>query len=347
MIPELNERSQTILRQIVDLYMETGQPVGSRTISERLGLALSPASIRNVMADLEAEGLLFAPHTSAGRLPTQAGLRFYVDGLMQIGDLTGEERAAIELRCSAAGRSMEQVLGQASALLSGLSAAAGLVVAPTADKPIRQIQFVQVEPRRLLVILVSQDNMVENRMMEVEGPLPPGALLAASNYINEKLAGRTLSAARAVIMTEIASHKSQLDTLTADLVRRGIALNPAREAEGHIIIRGQSHLLQDVKAVEDLERARTLLAMLEEERTMARLLEAAQSANGIQIYIGTENKMFEHSGWSMVISPYRSPQNQIIGAIGVIGPTRLNYSRVIPLVDYTSQVMERLLGGGE
>jgi heat-inducible transcriptional repressor len=345
MIPELNARAQSILRHIVDSYMETGEPVGSRTLSKVPALGLSPASIRNVMSDLENEGLLFAPHTSAGRLPTQAGLRFYVDGLMQIGDLSGEERAAIEARCLSAGQSMDRMLEQASAMLSGLSAAAGLVVAPKTDKPVRQIQFVQLDPRRVLVILVAQDGLVENRVLEIERPLPPGALQAAANYLNDRLAGQTLSVAREMVLQEIAAQRSQLDSLTADLVQRGIALTPRGGVDGHIIVRGQSKLLQDVRALEDLERARQLLAMLEEQQTMAKLLEAAQSADGIQIYIGTENKMFEHSGWSMVISPYRSAQNQIIGAIGVIGPTRLNYGRVIPIVDYTSKVMGRLLGG--
>jgi heat-inducible transcriptional repressor len=345
MIPELNDRAQSILRQIVDLYMATGEPVGSRTISKKLGLDLSAASIRNVMANLEAEGLLFAPHTSAGRLPTQAGLRFYVDGLMQIGDLNDTERAAIESRCQTAGQSMNQMFEQASTLLSGLSAAAGVVVAPKTDKPLRQIQFVQIEPKRLLVILVSQDNMVENRILETDGPLPPAALTAAANYLNDRLSGRTLAAARDVVTQEIAAHRIQLDAITTDLVERGIALDPGATGPGHIIIRGQSRLLQDVRALEDLERARHLLSTLEEEETMAKLLDAAQGADGIQIYIGTENRMFEHSGWSMVISPYKSAQNQIIGAIGVIGPTRLNYSRIIPIVDYTSQVIGRLLGG--
>ncbi len=344
MIPELNERSQAILRQIIDLYMETGEPVGSRTISRKPGFNLSAASIRNVMADLEAAGLLFAPHSSAGRLPTQQGMRFYVDGLMQIGDLTENERAAIESRCETAGRSMNQVLEQASSLLSGLSSAAGLVVAPKSDKPLRQIQFVQLDNRRLLAVLVGQDNMVENRILEIDQLLPASALTAAANYLNSHLSGRSLGAARDTILREIEEHRSQLDSLTADLVRRGIALPSSGNSEGHIIIRGQSRLLQDVTALEDLERARTLLSMLEEEQTVARLLEAAQGGDGIQIYIGTENRMFEHSGWSMVIAPYRSSASQIIGAIGVIGPTRLNYSRIIPLVDYTSQVIGRLIG---
>ncbi len=344
MLKELNERAETVLRYIVDSYMSTGNPVGSTTIARQLGLDLSPATIRNVMAELEREGLLFAPHTSAGRLPTQQGLRLYVDGLMEIGDLTADERREIDIQCQAAGHSLETLLDRATTTLSGLSAAAGLVVAPKTDKPVRQIQFVQLEPRRILVIMVMQDGLVENRMIELEQDIPPGALPAASNYLNDRLAGRTLAQAQNTIVQEIAAQKAQIDNITAELVKKGIALRPDHNASGHLIVRGQSKLLSDVKAIEEMEKARDLLAALEETETMARLLDAAQTADGVQIFIGTENKMFEHSGWSMVISPYKSRENQIIGAIGVIGPTRLNYSRVIPLLDYTAQVMEKILG---
>lgn len=344
MVPELNERSEAILRYIVDAYMDTGEPVGSRTISRKLGLNLSAATIRNVMADLESEGLLCAPHTSAGRMPTQKGLRFYVDGLMQIGDLTQDERQQIEVRCKTAGHSMESLFDQASTMLAGLSSAAGLVVAPKIDKPLRQIQFVQLDPRRVLVVMVMENGLVENRVMETDHDAAPANLIAAANYLNSRLAGKTLREARQLIMTEIATQKAQLDEITAKLVQRGIALDPSGTPEGHIIVRGQSKLLADVRAIEDLEKARLLLSALEEQETMARLLEATQSADGVQIFIGTENKMFEHSGWSMVISPYKNQENRIVGAIGVIGPTRLNYSRVIPILDYTAKVVERILG---
>lgn len=344
MINELNERAQAILRFIVDSYMDTGEPVGSRTIARATGLNLSPASIRNVMADLEAEGLLFAPHTSAGRLPTQRGLRFYVDGLMQVGSLSEQDRCSIEAQCKTAGETMNQVLERATSVLAGLSAAAGVVVAPKTDKPVRQIQFLQLEPGKVLVVLVMQDNMVENRVMEVPPDLPASALTAASNYLSERLAGKTLFDAARTINAEIVQNRAQLDRITADLVQRGLALAPQAATDGHIIIRGQSKLLQDVRAMEDLEKARQLLAALEEQETVSRLLEAANGADGIQVFIGTENRVFEHAGWSMVISPYRTPENRFIGAIGVIGPARLNYGRIIPVVDYTAQVMGRLIG---
>lgn len=344
MISELNDRAQGVLRYIIDAYMKTGEPVGSRTIARGLGLEISPATIRNVMADLEEAGLLYAPHTSAGRLPTQQGMRLYVDGLMEIGDLSNEERRAIEAQCEGTGQTITQVMERATSLLSGLSAAAGLVVAPKTNKPLKQVQFVLLERGKVLVVLVMHDSMVENRVMEVPADVTPAALMAAANYLNARLAGKTLLQAQRDIFREIEENRAQLDRLTADLVKRGLALTPQGPLDGHIIIRGQSKLLQDVRALDDLENARTLFAALEEQETVSRLLDAAQGADGIQIFIGTENRMFDHSGWSMVISPYKTPENRIIGAIGVIGPVRLNYGRIIPVVDYTAQVMGKLLG---
>jgi heat-inducible transcriptional repressor len=344
MIPELNERSEAIFRFIVDNYLESGDPVGSKTISQGLGLSLSPASIRNVMANLENEGLLYAPHTSAGRLPTQQGLRFYVDGLMELGDVTHEEQQEIKARCTAAGKSMESLFDQALSTISGLSSAAGLVVAPKTNTPLKQIQFVPLDMNRILIVMVMQNGIVENRVMEVTQGFSEVNLTAAANYLNTKIAGHTIDEVRRIVTSEIATKQTQLDQITAELVQRGISLTPASQASGHIIVKGRTKLLEDVKAMEELEKARKLLNSLEEEQTMAKLLEYVESADGVQIYIGTENKMFEHSGWSMVISPYKDQQNTIIGAIGVIGPTRLNYSRVIPLLDYTSKVIEKIMG---
>ena len=345
MIRALNERSQAILKSIIDAYMETGAPVGSRTISDRLGLNLSPATIRGIMAELEGAGLLAAPHTSAGRLPTQQGLRFYIDGLMEVGGLSEDDRRQIELRCRAEGQSIEKIYESAGSVLSGLSSAVSLVVAPKADKPLKQIQFVKLDAARILIILVMQDGLVENRIMEMQADVPAGALVAAANYLNDRVVGRTISEARGAVFREIEAQAAQLDAITADLVKRGIALPPADEFGGHLIVRGQSRLLEDVRAIEDLEKARLLLSILEEQKTVSKLLESMQQADGIEIFIGTENRMFEHSGWSMILSPYRGGAEQrIVGAIGVIGPARLNYSRIIPIVDYTAKVMEKLTG---
>lgn len=348
MIPELNERSREIFRLIVDSYLGGGDPIGSRTLSERLGqkmgMTLSSATIRNVMADLEESGLLYAPHVSAGRLPTPQGLRFYIDGLMEIGNLAEHDRRQIESQCTGSGQSMTQMLERAGSLLAGLSAGAGIVIAPKTEKPVKQIQFVKLDGNRVLVVLVMQDGMVENRVMNVGGNIPQSALIAAGNYLNDRLSGRSLDEARNAILKEIGENRAKLDSIASSLVNQGLAVPPSNTPDGHIIIRGQSSLLQDVRAIEDLERARLLFAALEEQETIARLLDATHDADGIQIFIGTESQTFQHAGWSMVMSPYRNGEGQLIGAIGVIGPTRLNYGRIIPIVDYTSKIMGKILG---
>ncbi|HBR69887.1 MAG TPA: heat-inducible transcriptional repressor HrcA [Rhodospirillaceae bacterium] len=343
MITELNERSREIFRFIVDAYLETGQPVGSRTISKGALLGLSPASIRNTMADLEAAGLLCAPHASAGRLPTEAGLRLYIDGLMEIGGLGEDERRTIENTCLAAGRSLNEILDRSSSLLSGLSACASIVIAPKTNESLKHIQFVKLAPGRILIVLVLSNGLVENRIMDTPRDIPESSLIKASNYLNAKLGGKTLAEAQKDIMEDINRNRTQLDEITQDLVKKGLALPQTKAADGHIIVRGQSRLLEDVKAIAQLERARALLGYLEEQENMLKLLDSVGDADGVQIFIGAENKIFDQSGWSMIISPYRNGKEQIIGAIGVIGPTRLNYDRIIPMVDYTAQIVAKLV----
>ncbi len=343
MITELNDRSRTIFRYIVDSYLAGAGPVGSRTISQQSGINLSPASIRNTMADLEDAGLLFAPHTSAGRIPTEIGLRLYVDGLMQIGALSKEEQTSIEATCSAAGRPVNEMLERTSSVLSGLSSCASLVIAPKTDEGIKQIQFVQLQPRKILAVLVLQNGLVENRVMDMDQDVPATSLIAAANYLNAKLKGKTIAEAETGIVQEIKNHETQLDIITQRLVEKGLAIPTDDRLEGRIIIRGQSRLLEDVRAIEDLERARALLGYLEEQQNMLGLLGSIDDAAGVQIFIGTENKIFDQSGWSLVISPYKNTEEKIIGAIGVIGPTRLNYDRIIPMVDFTSRVVSKLV----
>lgn len=342
MITELNERSREIFKYIVSSYLDTGSPVGSRTISKAIDLSLSPASIRNTMADLEDLGLLSAPHTSAGRLPTERGLRLYIDGLMEVGALSNEERLRIEAECSIKGLSFNDVISNASSMLSNLSACASLVIAPKIEKPVRQIQFVMLEPGKALIILVMQNGMVENRMMHIAGDVSESHLQQASNYLNSQIKGKTLSDMRKSVSDDIRNNRSKLDSITADLVAKGIAI-PQDRLGGRIIIRGQSHLLEDVKAITDLERARTLLGYLEEQENILKLIDTVTDAQGVQIYLGAENKIFDQSGWSMILSPYKDAEEKIVGAIGVIGPTRLDYDRIIPMVDYTSQVIARLV----
>lgn len=340
----LDERSREIFGQIVDTFVETGEPVGSRTLSRRLSVSLSPATIRNVMADLEEMGLLYAPHTSAGRLPTEEGLRLFVSGLLELGGLAADERQQIETKVNAAGKSLDEALSEATSVLSGLSRCAGLVLAPKVDASLKHIEFVPLGPGRALVIMVTGNGIVENRVLEVPQGLPPSALAEATNYLNAHLAGRTLDEARATIQDDLAQHRDRLDELASRVVQAGIATWSGGERRGELIVRGQSHLLADVTALQDLERIRGLFDALETREHVLRILDLVNSAEGVQIFIGAENALFSVSGCSMIVAPYLNSREEIVGAIGVIGPTRINYRRIIPLVDYTSKVISRLIG---
>jgi heat-inducible transcriptional repressor len=342
-VGELSERSREILRTIVEAYVETGEPVGSRTISRKLGLTLSPATIRNVMADLEESGLLYAPHTSAGRLPTDLGLRLFVHGLLEIGSLTQEERASIDGQCRAAGKSLGQVLEQATEMLSGLSHCAGLVVAPKVERALKHIEFVQIGPGRALVVLVAEGGLVENRIIELPLGISPSALIEAGNYLTQRLVGRTLTEAREQILAELEASRAELDQLTGRLVEQGLSIWGGVQG-GAVIVKGQSRLLEDVTALSDLDRVRALLAALDARESMVKLLDATQGADGVQIYIGAENELFSLAGCSVVFAPYRDGREQVVGAIGVVGPTRMNYARIIPMVDYTAKVIGRIIG---
>ncbi len=344
MTADLNLRSREILRQIVDAYVESGEPVGSRTLSRRLGSAISPATIRNVMADLEEAGLLYAPHTSAGRLPTSAGLRLFVNGLLQMGALSVEERASIESQCAIGGRSLPDALTEATTLLSGLSGCAGLVLAPKTDRPLKHIEFISLGPGRALVVLVTADGVVENRVIEVPLDIPVSSLTTASNYLTARLAGRTLEEARAEVLAEIDNRRSELDQLTARLVQAGLATWTGGNT-GQLIVRGQANLLSMGEGgAQDLDRIRALFDLLETRETMLKLIDVTGGGEGVQIFIGAENALFDHAGCSMIVTPYTNRSEQIVGAIGVIGPLRLNYARIIPLVDYTAKVIGQLVG---
>jgi heat-inducible transcriptional repressor len=342
MTTDLNKRAREILRLIVDAYVETGEPVGSRAISRKLGMSLSPATIRNVMADLEEVGLLHAPHTSAGRLPTDAGLRLFVHGLLQVGHLSDDERNTINGRASAAGRSLPEMLGEATAVLSGLSGCTGLVIAPKTDQPLKHLEFVNLGPGRTLIVMVTEDGVVENRVIETPLGIPAASLVMASNYLSSRLIGRTIDEGRTAILAEIETARTQLDALTAGLVEAGLAIRSI--GTDQLIVRGQSNLLDDIGGRADVARIRALFEALETKDSMLKLLEAANRAEGVQIFIGSENDLFAHAGCSMIITPYMNSREQVVGAIGVIGPTRLNYARIIPMVDYTAKVISRLLG---
>ena len=348
MTEDLNARAREILRLIVDAYVENGEPVGSRTLSRRLGSSISPATIRNVMADLEDAGLLYAPHVSAGRLPTASGLRMFVNGLLQAGALTADERADIEAQCAVSNRSLPDILAEATGLLSGLSGCAGLVIAPKTDRPLKHIEFLPLGPGRALVVLVTEDGVVENRVMEMPLDVPVSALTQASNYLNARLVGRTLSEARGEILGEIERQRSELDQLTARVVEAGLATWTGG-GTGQLIVRGQSNLLgADLlgagSGTEHLDRIRALFDALETRETLLKLIDVTGSAEGVQIFIGAENALFDHAGCTLVVTPYTNRNEQVVGAIGVIGPLRLNYARIIPLVDYTAKVIGRLIG---
>ena len=342
--PGLDNRSASVLREIVEQFVSTGEPVGSRTLSRRLPIALSPATIRNVMADLTEAGLLFAPHTSAGRLPTDRGLRLFVDGLLQAGHLGDEERDTISRALESKGRSMEDTLAEASTMLSGLAGAAGLVLAPKSEGAVRHIEFVPLGPGRALVILVGADGQVENRVIETPPGLPPSTLVQAANFLNARLAGRTLPELRRAVATEMTEDRSQLDELTTQIVAAGLATWAGEARGGSLIVRGQAKLLSDVTQIDSLRAIQALFERLETQETLLKLLELAEASDGVRIFIGAESGLFGASGVSMVVAPARNDENRIVGAIGVIGPTRINYGRIIPVVDYTARAMGRLLG---
>ena len=342
-LPGLTDRPREVFRHLVEAFLASGEPVGSRTLSQRLPLALSPASIRNVMADLESMGLLYAPHTSAGRAPTEKGLRLFVDGLLEIGELAPDERVAIEARMSGSGRGIEDVLTQATQSLSGLSRCAGLMVTTKADSALKHVEFVAVGPGKALVIMVSEDGQVENRVIDTPPGLPVSALVEAGNYLGARLRGRTLDTARAEILAELDSEKLELDALTAKLVATGLATLAGPEKV--LIVRGTSHLLDGhmMEGQADLDRIRTLFDDIERKADLIRLLELAREGDGVRIFIGSENRLFSLSGSSIVAAPYANAAGKIVGVIGVLGPTRLNYGRIIPMVDHTAKVIGRLL----
>ncbi len=345
-LTSLNERSREIFRHIVNSYLASGEAIGSRHVARLLPMSLSPASVRNVMQDLEELGLIYAPHTSAGRLPTELGLRFFVDALLELGDIGQGEREQIEAQVKAASpeQPLEGVLGDAMLMLSGLTRGAGVVVTTKENARLKHIEFVRIEPERALAVLVSEDGSVENRIIQIPTWLPPSALIEAGNYLNARIRGRTLSEVKIEIEAAHRAAEAELGELTTRLVDAGLA--GWAECAGHgpqLIVRGQANLLQDLTAIEDLERIRLLFADLETKKDVIDLLSRAEGGEGVRIFIGSENKLFSLSGSSMIAAPFHDEQQRIVGVLGVIGPTRLNYARIVPMVDYTSKVVTRLL----
>ncbi len=337
----LDQRARDIFREVVERYLRDGEPVGSRTLSRDGKTGLSAASIRNTLSDLAAMGLLDAPHISAGRIPTHAGLRLFVDGLLQIGDLDAGEQHNIDARMREAGSSIEEALTEVSSLLSGLAGGAGLVLAPTHEAALRHVEFVPLSARETLAVLVYEDGQVENRLMNTPAGVLPAALHEAGNYLSARLKGRTLAQAQAQIKEEISQHNSALDAASERLVAQGLAEWSGESAseERTLIVRGRSNLLNAVEAAEDLERIRQLFDDLERKKDMISLMDHAQAAQGVKIFIGAETSLFSLSGSSLIVAPYMNSKQRVIGALGVIGPTRINYARVIPMIDYTARAI--------
>ncbi len=347
-LAQLNERSRDIFRQIVESYLATGEPVGSRNISRLIALPLSPASVRNVMSDLEQLGLIYAPHTSAGRLPTELGLRFFVDALMQVGDLTEDERQSIRTQLASVGRAqtVEAALEEALMRLSGLTRAAAVVLTPKSNARLKHIEFVRLEPEKALVVLVGEDGQVENRVLALPPGVPSSALTEASNFLNARIRGRTLAEARLELETALTQSRAELDQLTQKVVAAGIASWSGGEHEDRqLIVRGHANLLENLHALDDLERIKSLFDDLETKRGVIDLLGRAERGEGVRIFIGSENKLFSLSGSSTIMAPYSDAQGRVVGVLGVIGPTRLNYARVIPTVDYAARIVSKILGG--
>jgi heat-inducible transcriptional repressor len=346
-LAKLDARSREIFREIVEAYLDTGEPVGSRTLSKAKRISLSPASIRNIMADLAQLGLLDSPHAMAGRRPTQAGLRLFVDGLLEIGGLAENDRRDIDAAISRAGRNRDDVMAAASNMLSGLAGGAGLVAAPAREAAIKHVELVPVAPGQALTIIVFEDGEVENRLTSIPPGAPPSALVEATNYFNTRFKGKTLAEARQDAQDALTRDRAALDAAAATLVQGGLAEWSGGDTASTraLIVRGRANLLSDPETAADLERVRQLFDALERSEELIQLLDMARQGESVRIFIGSENPLFSLSGSSTIVAPYHTADRRVVGALGVIGPTRLNYARVIPVVDYTAQVVGRLLDG--
>ena len=344
-----NERTRSIFTRIVDLYLETGSPVGSKSIADQLGGALSPASIRSIMAKLERDGLLFQPHASAGRIPTESGLRLFVDGLLEIGgEIPGGTRARIDTICNSSGTSFTDALDETIRALSGLSRCASLVVSPTQDEEIRHVEFVPLGRSdaggiKALVVIVTASGRVENRITVLPPGITPSHLVEAGNLMSTLLSGTTLVEAGRKLAGDIESRRAEISALAGKVVDSGIAVIGDGGTPAPLILHGHAHLLEDITAEGDLEKIRALFEHLETRENTLSVLEAVQGGSGVRIFIGAENTLFNHTDCSMVIAPYRDGGDKIIGAVGVIGPTRMNYSSIIPMVNYTGEAISKML----
>jgi heat-inducible transcriptional repressor len=343
-LDDLNARSREVFRRVVEGYLETGDPVGSRTLTRTLTEQVSAATVRNVMQDLEYLGLLGSPHTSAGRVPTQLGLRMFVDGLLEVDDLSGEDRSRIDQTLGGNEQDVTTLLDRVGSALSGVTQGASLVLTPKHEAAIKHIEFVSLSADRALVVLVFADGHVENRLFSPPAGQTPSSMREAANFINALAEGHTLSELGQIIAREIKARRQEIDKLAAELVQSGLALwENEGESNERLIVRGRGNLLSENESEADLERIRTLFDDLERKRDIAQFLDLTKEGDGVRIFIGSENKLFSLSGSSLVVSPYMNADRKIIGAVGVIGPTRLNYGRIVPIVNYTAQRVGRMI----
>jgi heat-inducible transcriptional repressor len=343
-LSELNDRSREVFRRVVEGYLDTGAPVGSRVLTRTLSERVSAATVRNVMQDLEYLGLLDSPHVSAGRVPTQLGLRLFVDGFLEVGDLATEDRRSLDDTFESNSAGIEDVLDRVGAALSAATRGASLVLAPKHEAPIQHIDFVSLSPEQALVVLVFSDGHVENRIFAPPGGTTPSAMREAANFLNARLAGQTVPSLKALMQQEIETRRKEIDALANSLIDSGLAVwENAGQVTERLIVRGRSNLLTDSAEAEDLDRIRQLFDDLERKRDIAQFLELTDSGDGVRIFIGSENKLFSLSGSSLVVSPYMNADRKVVGAVGVIGPTRLNYGRIVPIVDYTAQLVGRMI----
>ena len=340
---ELSERSKQILKGVVESYLETGEPAGSETILKKVEIDISSASIRSILADLQKEGLLYAPHISAGRLPTDKGMRFFVDGLLEFGRLTKNEQENIKSQCRSRGSSLQEVLDEASKTISGLSNCAGIVVAPKFQNKIKHIEFIRLNTNQVMSIIASENGLVENRILNTKNNYNDNILKQVSNYLNSEFIGKTIDEIKGNIQEKIRNSKSELDVLSSKLVQEGIVEIAPNKESPYIFLHGQSSLLGDEIISKDLDQIRNLFDDIENKSNFLDILDSTSKGQGVQIFIGSQNFLFKHSGLSMVMAPYKNKEQKIIGAIGVVGSTRLNYAKIVPLVDYTSKIIGRML----
>jgi len=340
---QINDRSKLIFKKLVESYLKTGSPAGSETIMKMGGLNLSSASIRSILSNLQKEGLLYAPHRSAGRMPTEKGMRFFVDGLLEFGRISKLDKENIKQQCLTKGKSYEEVLDVASKAISGLSSYAGIVIAPKFQKNLKHVEFIRLNSTQLMLILAYENGEVENRIIEDNGKYNSSLLIQASNYLTSKFNNKNISQIKRLIQSEIKNSQNELESISSKLIQQGIIETQPNSKNPYIFFHGQSNLLKDEIVSKDLDQIRNLFDEIEKKSSFVDILETAGKAKGVQIFIGSKNFLFKHSGLSMVMAPYKNNDQEIIGAIGVVGPTRLNYSKIVPLVDYTSKIIGKVI----